>query len=162
MKRLAAAAAALMLIAGGTVAVSAAGHGSEPPTGSLAVDVDLVPGPTTLGANVVNEASNPTASQIADLYAGNGRVLQNGRDVGMFNFTNIVTHVDPVITVITGIIGLPHGSVLTEGTANLTTGEASKAAIIGGTGAYGGARGTVTVTPVPNTGRQHVVLRFVP
>jgi hypothetical protein len=162
MKRLAAAVVAITVAGAGTLAVTATGRDSGPPLGRLTVTVDLPPSPASLGANRADTAGSPDAPpQIADVFAGNGRVLQNGHQVGTFHFDNVVAQASPPVTIITGIIGLAHGSVLTEGTADLSSDAPSEAAVIGGTGVYAGARGTVTVSAIPNTDRRRVVITFM-
>ena len=53
------------------------------------------------------------------------------------------------------------GDIVTEGATDLTSDAPSDFAVIGGTGAYGGVRGTGHVVHVPGTDLNRAVLTFV-
>jgi hypothetical protein len=166
MKRMATIAAAIAVAGGsiGAVAVAANGRDEAPPTGTLTVDAQFpAPGTPELGANLADPKGDPATdpSKIADVYAGNGKLLQGGKQVGTLHFDNVVTQADPARTILTVALLLPHGSILTEGPTDLGSDAPSDFAVIGGTGAYGGARGTGHVVHVAGTDLNRAVLTFV-
>ena len=81
--------------------------------------------------------------------------------MGTLHFDNVVTQADPARAILTVALVLPHGSILTEAPTDLGSDAPLDGAVIGGTGAYGGARGTVHVVHLAGTDLNRVVLKFV-
>jgi hypothetical protein len=166
MKRMAIAAVSMLVAGGGAgvAAVNATGHDPGPPTGTVTVDAQF-PSPESgqLQANLADPHGNPATddAKIADVFTGNGKLFQSGRQVGTLHFDNIVTQATPARTIITVILVLPHGTILTEGVTDLGSDAPTDAAVIGGTGAYGGARGTVRVNHLAGTDLNRAVVTFV-
>jgi len=168
MKRLAITAVTILVAgagaAGAVAASSSTGHDAGPPTGTLTVDAQFPPnGSPELGANLADPKGDPATdpSKIADVYAGNGKLFQGSKQVGTLHFDNVVTQADPPRTILTVALLLPHGSILTEGPTDLGSNAPSDFAVIGGTGAYGSARGTGHVVHLAGTDLNRVVLTFV-
>jgi hypothetical protein len=120
------------------------------------------PGSPQLGANPADPKASPDdPTKVADMFAGNGRLFQNGKQVGTLRFDNVVTEADPARTILTVVLSLPNGDLVTEGATDLTSDAPSDFAVLGGTGAYGGARGTGHVVHVSGTDLNRAVLTFV-
>jgi hypothetical protein len=166
MKRMATIAAAIAVAGGsiGAVAVAANGRDEAPPTGTLTVDAQFpTPESGQLSANLADPkgSAETDPAKIADLFAGNGKLFQAGKQVGTLHFDSVVTQADPARTILTVALMLPHGSILTEGPSDLGSDAPSDFAVIGGTGAYGGARGTGHVVHVAGTDLNRASLTFV-
>ena len=138
MKRMATIAAAIV-VAGGSIGAVAVAANLADPKGSAETD----------------------PAKIADLFAGNGKLFQGGKQVGTLHFDNVVTQGDPPRTILTVALILPHGAILTEGPTDLGSDAPSEGAVIGGTGAYSGARGSLRVAHLPGTDLNRAVLTFV-
>ena len=166
MKRMATIAAAIVVAGGsiGAVAVAANGRDEAPPTGTLTVDAQFpTPQSGQLAANLADPkgSAETDPAKIADLFAGNGKLFQGGKQVGTLHFDNVVTQADPARAIITVALVLPHGSILTQAPTDLGSDAPLDGAVIGGTGAYGGARGTVHVVHLAGTDLNRAVVRFI-
>jgi hypothetical protein len=77
-----------------------------------------------------------------------------GHDKGRFTFvTRTRMHLD-------GWTTLPGGRIHVRGLVRTVRGDIVGTAVVGGTGAFAGAHGTVTVTPYPTTARTLLVYRL--
>ena len=106
MKRMATIAAAIVVAGGsiGAVAVAANGRDEAPPAGTLTVDAQFpTPESGQLSANLADPKGSPETdpAKIADLFAGNGKLFQGGKQVGTLHFDNVVTQADPARAIIT-------------------------------------------------------------
>jgi hypothetical protein len=72
-----------------------------------------------------------------------------------------VTYFSPTRMHVDGWTTLPRGRIHVRGPVRKVRGEVVAMAVVGGTGAFAGARGTVTVTPYPTTARTLLVYRLV-
>ncbi len=167
MKRMATIAAAIVVAGGsiGAVAVAANGRDEAPPAGTLTVDAQFpTPESGQLSANLADPkgSAETDPAKIADLFAGNGKLFQGGKQVGTLHFDNVVTQADPARAILTVALrpaarrrSSPRRRPISGSDAPLD------GAVIGGTGAYGGARGTVHVVHLAGTDLNRVVLKFV-
>jgi hypothetical protein len=166
MKRMAIAVTSAVIAAGGAgaVAVNATGHDARPPAGTVTVDAQF-PSPESgqLSANLADPHGNPATddAKIADIFAGNGKLFQGGKQVGTLHFDNVVTQATPARTILTVILVLPQGTIVTEGPTDLGSEAPSDFAVIGGTGAYGGARGVGHVVHLAGTDLNRAVITFL-
>jgi hypothetical protein len=149
--------------AAGAIAASSRGHDAGPPTGTLTVDAQFpAPGSPQLSANLADPKGSPDdPTKVADMFAGNGKLFGGGKQVGTLRFDNVVTEADPARTILTVVLSLPAGDIVTEGATDLTSDAPSDFAVLGGTGAYGGARGTGHVVHLAGTDLNRAVLTFV-
>ena len=77
-----------------------------------------------------------------------------GHDRGRF------TYLSPTRMHIDGWTTLPGGRIHVHGLVRKVRGEIVAMRVVGGTGAFAGAKGTVTVTPYPTTARTLLVYRL--
>jgi hypothetical protein len=155
----------------GVIVVDAGGQAAAPPTGTLEFDVVNQTSGATAGAN---PAGGPRQRfpRIADLMAGNGKVVIDGRSAGRWDTITVTTDrgngrgggdaggiAQGIVTIGQDALVLGGARVSYHDRADVT------GPITGGTGRYAGARG-VAVSRVtqstPRTLRQHFVLTFMP
>jgi hypothetical protein len=158
MRRMFLAAAVVACVLGGVVVAATAQSG--PPTGTLAFDLRFAN--KDGGANAVNpRAKRPRAG---DVFTIHGQALQGGNVVGSVQAVQTITNPQGVVSVLHGVVHLPQGDLVAEGISRNTKAPLTYA-IVGGTGSFAGARGTVTETIVSLSRRgnlNHEVVTFSP
>jgi hypothetical protein len=161
-------------LTGGIIATSAVGQGTGGTVGPAAVGtktLEVRVKESNVGFNCV--ASKPSRCvrmrpRIANLLAGNGAVYDGSTRVGTAGFANIASKVKrPSLEVFTATILFNNkaDSITVMGPAS-DQGEALPYSIVGGTGAYAGARGTVAEGKETPAGKREVRiplnLTFIP
>jgi hypothetical protein len=158
MRRIFLAAAVVACVLGGVVVAATAQSG--PPTGTLEFDLRFAN--KDGGFNAVNpKAKRPRAG---DVFTIHGQALQGGKVVGTVQAVQTVTNPQGIVSVLHGIVRLPQGDLVAEGITRDTK-KPLTYAIVGGTGVFAGARGTVLETIVSSTRRgnlNHEVVSFIP
>ena len=161
-------------VTGGIVATSAIGQGTGGTVGPAAVGTktfEVRVKERDIGFNCV--ASKPRKClrlppRIANIFAGNGAVYDGNTRVGTAGFATIASKVKrPSLDVFAATILFTNkaDSITVMGPSS-DQGAALPYSIVGGTGAYAGARGTVTegseTTPVKREFRIPLTLTFIP
>jgi hypothetical protein len=158
MRRIFLAAVVVACVLGGVVVAATAQSG--PPTGTLAFDLRFAN--KDGGFNAVNpKAKHPNAG---DVFTIHGQALQGGTVVGTVQAVQTITNPQGMVSVLHGIVHLPQGDLVAEGITRNTKAPLTYA-IVGGTGIFAGARGSVTETVVSATRRSnlnHEVVTFIP
>jgi hypothetical protein len=101
-----------------------------------------------------------------DVLAYEGDVVLKGKTVGRLYGVNTSVSIQGEVNIVSGqgtfelggknSITVAGVSRLKVGATGLTVGEATTRTIIGGTGKYAGARGTLVTTPQPNGTYRHI------
>ena len=161
-------------LTGGIIATSAIGQGTGGTVGPAAVGTktfEVRVKESDIGFNCV--ASKPRRClrlrpRIANIFAGNGAVYDGSTRVGTAGFATIAAKVKrPSLDVFTATILFTNkaDSITVMGPSS-DQGAALPYSIVGGTGAYAGARGTVTegkeTSPVKREFRIPLTLTFIP
>lgn len=129
--------------------VIAAAHAAEPgsPTSTPAQTLQLLARPT--GGGQIDNA--PKGISPGDQFFGHGVISgSSGRRLGSFTLTTelIAGRASRGTEQSTMIISLPTGQLVITG--GHRTADRFSMAVVGGTGRYAGARGTISITPGPH------------
>ena len=165
---------AVCALTGGIIATSALGQGAGGTVGPAAVGtktLEVRVKESNIGFNCV--ASKPSKCvrlrpRIANIFAGNGGIFDGSTRVGTAGFATLATKVKrPSLDVFMATILFTNkaDSITVMGPAS-DQGATLPYSIVGGTGAYAGARGTVTegkeTSPVKGEFRIPLTLTFIP
>jgi hypothetical protein len=121
------------LVAGGVVAVTAGGQGSGPPTGTLNLTITTN---DKAGRFVDLPPRSHKATSPGDEYFAGGTVTGDAKGTVVFG----VTFLNTKTPVLQGVVSLTNGKIFVEEVTSEAT-KTVRGAIVGGTGAYAGARG---------------------
>src|SRR4051794_13644628 len=135
------------LVAAGVVAVGAGGQDSTPPTGTLTLTVTT----KDKDGSFVDQPPRKRQGTNGDTFYGRGTVTGDAKGTAAYSVTLMGGK-----ELLHAIIDLPGGDLFVEEQAIESSTKSAHGAILGGTGAYPGARGSFVDKPIKDTKEETV------
>jgi hypothetical protein len=161
---MAAGASALVLVMAGGLVASAGGQGQAAPSGTVTYDVvqKLDADHIAVNSATGGKRSVDQRPRLGDILVANFDVRQRGRIVGSAHITQTTTQSKGRLRwVRTSVTQLPQGEIHLISFITPTT-KPRSGSVVGGTGAFAGARGTARFTEVRRGSISREVVTFTP